>query len=75
MTDKYRVKTHNPYTYPTYQPMRYSEDHGKYVPVQDDKTPSNTAVFYNKKEAHDFVAKRQGYKDLHDKIARKGETE
>jgi hypothetical protein len=55
--------------------MRYSEDHGKYVPVQDDKTPSNTAVFYNKKEAHDFVAKRQGYKDLHDKIARKGETE
>ena len=68
MTKDYIIKTLNRYTHPSYQPLRYSEEHGKHVPMQDGKVPSNTAHFYDKKDAKDFVDKHRqkqtGYRNL-----------
>lgn len=56
MPRDYIIKTLNPHTHPSYQPMKYDEETKSHRPMMDTSGyAANTAHFYDKKEAKHFV--------------------
>jgi hypothetical protein len=71
MARDYIIKTLNHHTFPSYQPMKYDPESKKHSPLMDTSGSAyNTAHFYNKKEAKQFVeGHRKKYGEGHDTAA------